>query len=70
MPKSLITSHGWKRGTEFIILEREEGILLRPKAPVSERTWESIVGCIGYRGQRKSLKEMDAAVAAEARSHK
>ena len=45
------------RRLEFIIREREEGILLRPKAPVSERSWESIVGCIGYRGQRKSLKE-------------
>jgi AbrB family looped-hinge helix DNA binding protein len=70
LPKSLRTSHRWKAGTEFIIQDREEGILLKPKARVSERTWESIVGCVGYRGPRKSLKEMDEAVATEARSHK
>jgi len=67
LPKALITSHGWKPGTEFIIQEREKRILLRPKAAVSPRTWGSIVGCIGYRGPRKSLKEMNRAIAAEAR---
>ena len=70
LPKSLRVSHRWKAGTEFIIQDGEEGVLLKPKARVSERTWESIIGCIGYRGSRKSLKELDEAVAAEARLHK
>ena len=63
-------SHRWKPGTEFIIQDRDDGILLKPKAGAKTRTWESIIGCIRYTGPRKSIKEMDAAVAAEARSRK
>jgi len=70
LPKSLRTSHRWKAGTEFIIQDQDEGILLKPKAAAAARTWESIIGCVGYEGPRKSLKEMDEAVAAEARSRK
>lgn len=41
-----------------------------PKAASAARTWESIIGSAGYEGPTKSLKEMDEAVAAEARSRK
>ena len=68
LPKSVRASHRWKPGTEFIIQDRDEGILLKPKGGAKARTWESIIGCIHYAGPRKSLKEMDAAVAAEARA--
>ena len=70
LPKSVRMSHRWKPGTEFIIQDRDDGILLKPKAGTAARTWESIVGCVHYKGPRKSVKEMDAAVAAEARSRK
>jgi len=70
LPKSLRASHRWKPGTEFIIEDRDEGILLKPKAGTGVRTWESLIGCVHYTGPRRSLKEMDDAVAAEARSRK
>ena len=70
LPKSLRASHRWKPGTEFVIQDRDEGILLKPKAAAAARTWESIIGCVGYEGPRKSLKEMDDAVVAKARSRK
>lgn len=70
LPKSLRAAHRWKPGTEFIIEDRDDGILLKPKAGARARTWESIVGCVPYAGPRKSVKEMDKAVAAEARSRK
>jgi AbrB family looped-hinge helix DNA binding protein len=70
LPKSLRASHRWKPGTEFIIQDRDDGILLKPKAGAAARTWESIIGCVRYTGPRRSVKEMDAAVAAEARSRK
>lgn len=70
LPKSLRVSHRWKPGTEFIIEDRDEGILLMPKAGTAARTWESIIGSVPYAGPRKSMKEMDAAVATEARSRK
>jgi AbrB family looped-hinge helix DNA binding protein len=70
LPKSLRASHRWKAGTEFIIQDRDEGILLKPKAGAAARTWESIIGCVGYEGPSKSVKEMDEAVAAETRARK
>jgi AbrB family looped-hinge helix DNA binding protein len=70
LPKSLRASHRWKPGTEFIIQDRNEGVLLKPKTGGASRTWESIIGCVPYGGPRKSVKEMDRAVAAEARSRR
>ncbi len=70
LPKSLRASHRWKPGTEFIIQDRDEGILLKPQTGAEARTWESIVGCVAYAGPRKSVKEMDEAVEAVARSRK
>jgi AbrB family looped-hinge helix DNA binding protein len=69
LPKSLRASHRWKPGTEFV-QERGEGILLTPKPATASRKWASLIGCAGYSGRRKSLKQMDEAVAAEARRRK
>jgi AbrB family looped-hinge helix DNA binding protein len=70
LPKSLLASRRWKPGTEFIIQDLEEGILLTPTGGTEARTWESIIGCVRYAGPRRSVKEMNDAVAAEARSRK
>ncbi len=70
LPKSLRAAHGWKPGTEFVMQERDGGILLVPKPAAKSRTWKSILGCLPYSGQRKSIREMDEGVAAEARKHR
>jgi len=70
LPKSLRAAHRWKPGTEFVVEDRDDGILLKPQIPAASRTWESIIGCVAYAGPRKSIKEMDEAVAEEARSRK
>ena len=70
LPKSLRAARRWHPGTEFIIQEQDDGILLKPKVGTREPSWESLIGCVGYSGPRKSLKEMEAAVAAAARSQK
>ena len=70
LPKSLRAAHRWKPGTEFIVREQGASILLTPKSVTAYRDWDSLIGCAGYNGRRKSLKEMDEAVAAEARRRK
>ena len=70
LPKSLRAAYRWKPGTEFVVQESAGGILLVPKAVGRSRTWQDILGCIPYSGRRKSIREMDEGVAAEARKHK
>jgi len=65
LPKSLRASRRWRPGTEFIVEEREEGILLKPKA-AGRGSWEALIGCVSYRGPRKTIEEMDRAVEAAA----
>ena len=69
LPKPLRMARRWKPGTEFIVREQGDSILLTPKSAAS-RSWESLIGCAAYRGPRKSIREMDEAVAAEARKRK
>lgn len=70
LPKSLRVAHRWKPGTEFFVREQGAGILLTPKSATASRNWDSLIGCARYTGRRKSLKEMDEAIAAEARRRK
>ena len=70
LPKSLRAFHRWKPGTEFIIQDLDEGVLLKPKTGGKSRTWESLIGCASYAGPRKSVTQMDEAVAAAARSRR
>ena len=70
IPKSLCTAHRWKPGTEFIVEERPDGILLKPKQKRARLQWEDLIGSVSYKGPHKTIEEMDAAVAAEALRHK
>jgi AbrB family looped-hinge helix DNA binding protein len=70
LPKSLRAAHRWKPGTEFFVQERDGGILLVPKPSAKSRTWRSMLGYLPYFGKRKSIREMDEGVAAEARKHR
>ncbi len=69
LPKSVRTAHGWKPGTEFLIEDRDGGVLLRPRKSRATR-WEDILGITGYRGPRKTIQEMEEAIEAEAKRHK
>lgn len=68
LPKSLRAAHRWRPGTEFIVQERDEGILLMPKVRAQSRSWEALIGCVSYSGPRKSIRGMDRAVEAEAQA--
>jgi len=70
LPKSLRAARRWKPGMEFLVQEQGDSVLLTPKSGAGSHDWESLIGCAGYRGPRKSIREMDEAVAAEARKHK
>jgi AbrB family looped-hinge helix DNA binding protein len=66
LPKSIRAAHQWRPGTEFTVEEHGEGILLKPKPQAMMRNWDELIGCVPYKGPRKSIRDMDRAVAAEA----
>jgi AbrB family looped-hinge helix DNA binding protein len=68
LPKTLRDKRGWKEGTEVEIEEVPEGILLRLVPTVREASLDDLLGCAGYRGPRRSLEDMEAAIREGARA--
>jgi len=70
LPKSVRAEHNWRPGTEFVVEDGDGYVTLRARARRGAGTWHHLVGCLRYAGPRKTIRAMDAAVAAEARRHK
>ena len=70
IPKSIRDARGWKEGEELLVEETKDGVMLRPAQPFPRTTLQEVVGCMKYEGPRRSLEEMDAAVARGARERK
>ena len=62
IPKAVRLLHGWKAGLEFVIEDVGDGIKLKPIKPYKKTKIEDVIGCVGYKGPKKSLKDMEAAV--------
>ena len=60
IPKAVRDAHGWKEGTEFTVEDTQNGVLLKPRrsALFPPTKIEDVVGCVQYKGPRKSLKDM------------
>ena len=67
IPKKIRAAHGWEPGLEFIVEDTGDAIKLKPIVPYLETKAEELLGCVGYHGPKKSLKEMEAATAKGAR---
>jgi AbrB family looped-hinge helix DNA binding protein len=67
IPKKVRNAHGWEPGLEFVVEDEGDGIKLKPLTPFPETKVEDLVGCLGYKGSKKSLKEMEDAIAKGAR---
>jgi AbrB family looped-hinge helix DNA binding protein len=68
LPKEIRDKRGIGPGTEVEIEEVPEGVLLRLVKGSKVVTLRDLVGCTGYRGPRKSLEEMAAAIQKGARA--
>lgn len=62
IPKTLRDAHRWHTGQEFIAIDTEDGILLKPKHPFPETKIEDVAGCLHYEGKSKTLAELDDAL--------
>ena len=62
VPKSLRETHCWKPGQEFVVVDTNEGILLKPKQVFEPTKLEDIVDRFPYRGEPKTIEQMNAAI--------
>ena len=62
IPIDIRTRHDWAPGTELIIEDRGDTLVLRAVKPFPPTRLEDGLGCTGYRGPVKSIEEMNAAI--------
>ncbi|MEI6414121.1 MAG: AbrB/MazE/SpoVT family DNA-binding domain-containing protein [Pseudomonadota bacterium] len=62
IPKAFRVTHHWDPGLELMVIERGDGILLKPRAPFEATTLDDVAGCLSYQGPTKTQEDMDAAM--------
>jgi len=67
LPKAVRIRRGWTPGTELVVEESGDGVVLKLSPAFAQTRPEDVFGSLCYRGPAKSIAEMDAAVAAEAK---
>ena len=70
LPAEIRRSRNLGPGSEVEIEEVPGGILLRLVRGPEAASLDSLLGCTGYRGPRKSLKAMEAGIAEGARARR
>ncbi len=68
LPKAIRDQLQWDAGTRLAVEHTADGVLLKPLATAFARTQpEDVFGSLPYKGEPKSIEEMRAGVAMEAR---
>jgi AbrB family looped-hinge helix DNA binding protein len=67
LPKAIRRQRRWKAGTCLVVQDTPEGVLLKPAPLLPETKPQDVYGSLPYRGAPKTLEDMEAGIAAEAR---
>lgn len=67
LPKAIRDERRWKAGTRLIVESTPDGVLLKPSQQLPTTRPEDVFASLPYRGKPKSVEEMEAGIAAEAR---
>lgn len=70
IPQSIRLAHKWPPGIEFEVIDTDQGILLSPINSFKTSSIENVIGCTGYKGGKKTLKEMEKGIAKGAKNRK
>jgi AbrB family looped-hinge helix DNA binding protein len=70
IPKEIRERHGWKAGTELIVEDHGDSVVLRRTLDLPVTTLEDLVGCAGYEGPPLTLQDMEAGIAKGARERR
>jgi AbrB family looped-hinge helix DNA binding protein len=67
LPKTIRQRHRWEPGTRLVVEDTPAGVLLRAAALFPASNPQDVYGCLPHRGPAKSIEEMNAGIAAEAK---
>lgn len=67
LPAGVRKARRWAAGTRLVVEETADGVLLKAAPRFAPTRPEDVFGMLRYTGKPKTIKEMDAAVMAEAR---
>jgi AbrB family looped-hinge helix DNA binding protein len=67
LPKSIREQRHWAAGTRLVVESTAEGVLLKAAPSFAPTRPEDVFGCLRYDGPPKTLEEMEAGIAAEAK---
>lgn len=67
VPKHMRETHHWTTGTDLVLEDRPEGILLRRESPFPPTDPNDVFGSLRSDGPAKSIDDMNDGVLAEAR---
>jgi AbrB family looped-hinge helix DNA binding protein len=65
LPKDIRTARAWGPGTEFIVEQTEDGILLRPSERFLETGLDQVAGSLRSKRTAKSSAQMRASIGHE-----
>lgn len=68
IPKTFRAAHRWEPGQELVVIDVEDGILLKSKTPFAETTLDEVAGSLRVTGKTRSLDDMEAAIRRGVRS--
>jgi AbrB family looped-hinge helix DNA binding protein len=66
LPKDMRTSRAWGPGTEFIVEERGDGVLLRPVERFPVTNLDQVAGSLRSQGKSRTSRQMQTAIEREA----
>lgn len=67
LPKAVRDQKHWDSGTRLVVESTADGVLLRPVQAFKATRPEEVYASLPYLGPAKSLDDMEAGIAAEAR---
>jgi AbrB family looped-hinge helix DNA binding protein len=67
LPSAIRQRRQWGAGTRLVVEETPEGVLLKPAPAFAETRPQDVFGVLTWKGEPKTLAEMEAGVFAEAK---
>jgi AbrB family looped-hinge helix DNA binding protein len=67
LPKHIRQKFRWKGGTRLVVEDTPNGVLLKATPFFAPTHPEDVFGSLAYSGRPKTLKEMEAGIAVEAK---